>query len=140
MLSFSIYLNFNGNTLEAFNFYQSVFGGSFELLQTMKDTPGIPNLSPEEENKLMHISLPIGNNLILHGTDALESMGQKLVVGNNVHIMLNPESKQDADKYFTALSFGGSDLMPMQVMFWGDYYGSFTDKFGIQWMINYSKK
>jgi PhnB protein len=140
MITFSLYLNFSGNTMEAFQFYKSIFGGSFELLQTMKETPGIPNLSSEDAEKIMHVSLPIGENMILHGTDALESMGQKLILGNNVHIMLNPQSKQDADKYYAALSSGGNNLMPMQDMFWGDYYGSFTDKFGIQWMINYTKK
>ena len=87
----------------------------------------------------MHIALPIGNGGVLMATDSLESLGQKLSVGNNFYIAISPESKEEADKLFKGLSAGGKIEMPMQDMFWGAYYGSFTDTFGVQWMVNYSK-
>ena len=135
------YLNFPGNTEEAFNFYRSVFGGEFTMLQrfgNMKGPDG-KETPPEFQNKIMHVSLPIGNGNILMGTDALDEMGFKLTVGNNFYICINPDSKQEADRLFTGLSAGGKINTPMQDMFWGAYWGDFTDKFGIKWMINYQK-
>lgn len=138
MVKVSVYLNFPGNTEEAFKFYQSVFGGDIGPIQRMKDG-GMTNVPPADLNKVMHISLPISENLSLHGTDTVKSMGQKLVVGNNTHIMLEVNSKEEADKYFQTLSVGGKDQMPMQETFWGAYFGSFTDRFGVQWMIDFEK-
>lgn len=138
-MKFNTYLNFAGNTEEAFKFYQSVFGGELVGVTRFKDmvTHGI-KVSKEEENMMMHIGLPVGDGQMLMGTDALESMGHKLIQGNNVHISVHPDSKEDADRIFNALSAGGKVGMPIADQVWGDYYGHLTDKFGIHWMVNYS--
>lgn len=133
------YLNFNGNSEEAFNFYKSVFGGEFSMLQRFKDTPEGDKLSPEDANKIMHIALPVGVNTLM-ATDALESMGQKLVVGNNSHLSIHAESRAEADKLFAALAVGGKIEMPLMDMFWGSYFGMVDDKFGIKWMISHEPK
>jgi PhnB protein len=91
-----------------------------------------------DENKIMHIGLPIGKNDILMASDSLESLGQKLIQGNNVYISVHPESKEEASRIFKALSIGGRVEMPIANQIWGDYYGSLTDKFGVQWMVNYA--
>lgn len=138
MPSLNPYLNFDGNTEEAFNFYKSVFGGEFLALQRFRDLPPeVSNIPDNEKNKIMHIALPIGKSNMLMATDALECMGQKLTVGDNFYITIEPDSREEADKLFNGLSAGGKVEMPMQDMFWGAYYGSFRDKFGVQWMINY---
>lgn len=141
MAKVNVYLNFNGNTEEAFNFYRSVFGGDFSLIMRFKDLPqGETPLPKEFEEKIMHISLPIGNGDILMGTDAVEGVGHKLTFGNNAHISITPDSKEEADKLYNGLSEGGKIDMPIADTFWGAYFGSFTDKFGVNWMINYEKK
>jgi len=134
----NVYLNFAGNTEEAFNFYKSVFGGELTQVVRFKDMPmeGV-TIPKEEENKIMHVGLPIGRDQVLMATDTLESMGQKLVKGNNVYISVHPESKEEADRIFKGLSAGGEVEMPMADQIWGDYYGSLKDKFGVQWMVNY---
>jgi len=139
-MKLNTYLNFFGNTEEAFIFYKSVFGGEFSSLVRFKDFP-MPGVTiPEaDQNKLMHIALPIGESVLM-GTDALESMGHTLKLGNNVYISIHPDSREEADRLFNALSAGGKIEMPIGDQPWGDYYGSFTDKFGVQWMINYSSK
>ncbi|MGB4587737.1 MAG: VOC family protein [Clostridiaceae bacterium] len=136
MIKLETYLNFNGNTEEAFEFYKSVFGGEFSSLVRFKDMPveGV-TVAEEDADKIMHISLPIGNNSLM-ATDSLESMGMKLIQGNNFYIFIVPESKEEADRIFTALSAGGEIEMPMADQPWGDYYGSFRDKFGIMWIID----
>jgi len=133
------YLNFPGNTEEAFNCYKAVFGGEFTSVVRFKDVPmeGV-KIPKEDENKIMHIGLPIGNDQVLMATDVLKSLGQKLVEGNNVHISIHPDSKAEADRIFTALSAGGTMEMPIADQPWGDYYGSFKDKFGVHWMVNYT--
>lgn len=131
------YLNFTGNTEEAFNFYKSVFGGEFTMLMRFKDIPD-QNIPDEAKNQIMHVALPLGKNNILMGTDAPESMGFNITSGNNVHISIHTESREEADTLFKGLSAGGNVQMPMADMFWGDYYGSFNDKFGIQWMISFT--
>lgn len=98
---------------------------------------GVP-IPKEDENKIMHIGLPIGEDNVLMATDSLESMGQKLVQGNNVYISVHPESKEEADRIFNGLSAGGAIEMPIADQPWGDYWGSFQDRFGVQWMVNYS--
>lgn len=132
------YLNFAGNTEEAFNFYKSVFGGEFSALIRFKDMPmeEMP-VAESEMNKIMHISLPLANNTILMGTDTLESLGQKLNVGNNTYMLLSMESKEEGDRYFEKLSPGGEVEMPMADVPWGSYFGSLKDKFGVLWMIDY---
>ncbi|MBP6993693.1 VOC family protein [Candidatus Woesebacteria bacterium] len=134
------YLNFANQTEEAFNFYKSVFGGDFVgNISRFGEVPpqeGQPQTSDADKNLVMHIELVILGGHHLMGTDAPESMGFKVNVGNNVHISLEPDTKEDATKLFTALSAGGKVTMPLQDMFWGAFYGSCTDKYGVQWMIN----
>lgn len=137
MATLNPYLNFKGNTEEAFNFYKSVFGGEFITIQRFKDTPEGPKLSAADQEKIMHIALPIGNGNILMATDAVESMGQKLEVGNNVHLSLSTESEEETKKLFNAISADGKVTIPLDKMFWGAYFGMCTDKFGVQWMVNY---
>lgn len=139
MASINPYLNFAGNTEDAFNFYKSVFGGEFMVLQRFKDVPGM-EIAEGDREKIMHVSLPIGNGNILMATDALESMGQSLTIGNNFSISISTASKDEATALFSALSESGKIEMPLQDTFWGAYFGMFTDKFGIQWMVNFDYK
>ncbi|MCO6474449.1 MAG: VOC family protein [Ignavibacterium sp.] len=139
MKSINPYLNFQGNTEEAFNFYKSVFGGEFQGgIFRFKDTQMRDKLSDEEQQMVMHIGLPMGNQNYLMATDALESMGQKVIFGNNFYISILADSREEADKLFAGLSEGGKVEMPMADQFWGDYFGSLVDKFGVQWMVIYS--
>ena len=133
------YLNFAGNAEEAFNFYKSVFGGEFTGLYRFGDMPmeGV-TISDEEQSKIMHVSLPLGDGEVLMASDALESMGQKLVQGNNAYISIHPDTREEADRLFNALSAGGTIEMPIEDQMWGDYYGAFKDRFGVQWMVNHS--
>lgn len=136
MIKLETYLNFNGNTEEAFEFYKSVFGGEFSSLIRFRDMPMDGVSIPEEDaGKIMHISLPIGENSLM-ASDSLESLGMKLNQGNNVYIFIAPDSKEEADQIFAALSAGGVIEMPMSDQPWGDYFGSFRDKFGVMWMID----
>jgi len=139
MTSVSPYLNFNGNTEEAFNFYKSVFGGEFLAVMRFKDNPQCGEMNDADKERIMHIALPIGGGTVLMATDSLESLGQKLTVGNNFYICLSPDSKDEADRLFNGLSDGGKVEVAIQDMFWGAYWGSFADKFGVQWMINYDQ-
>jgi PhnB protein len=143
MAKVSIYLNFMGNTEEAFNFYKTVFKTEFATpVMYMKDMPaqpGMPPLSEKDANSVMHVALPILAGTLLMGTDMLESMGHKMVVGNNVTINLEPDSKEETDRLFKALSEGGSDIAPMRDEFWG-YWGCCLDKFGTRWMFNFPKQ
>ncbi len=144
MSQVNVYLNFRRNTEEAFMFYKAVFGTEFVgNIGRMGDVPpeeGQPPLAEEDKNLVMHIALPLLGDFVLMGTDAPESMGFTLKEGNNVYINLMPDTRAETDKLFNALSAGGKVDMPMQDMFWGDYFGSLTDKFGIQWMLNCSEK
>lgn len=140
MKSINIYLNFSGNTEAAFKFYKSVFGGEFLMVQRFKDIPDSSNVPEEAKEMIMHISLPLGENHVLMGTDAPESMGFKVVKGNNFHINLNVESESEANELFLKLSEGGEIEMELENTFWGAYYGSLVDKFGIQWMINFQRE
>lgn len=133
------YLNFDGTAEEAFRFYQSVFGGEFVGgVMKMGNVPGMENLSDDEKNRVMHIALPIGGDLLM-ASDIIPSMGQNLNQGNGNYISVFPESREEADRIFDTLSAGGEVEMPMEDQFWGDYFGSFKDKFGVYWMVNYSK-
>ncbi len=134
------YLNFDGNAEEAFLFYQSVFGGEFTAHMKMTDAPDSEKLSEEEKNRIMHISLPIGSDTILMASDTPASSGHQWNAGNNNHISLHPTSREEADRLFNGLSAGGAIEMPMEDQFWGDYFGAFTDKFGVMWMVNYNPK
>ena len=135
------YLNFSRNTEEAFNFYKSVFGGEFSGggIARFSDIPpmeGAPALAESDKNLVMHIELPITGGHTLMGTDAPESMGFNVNFGNNVHISLEPDTREETKQLFQKLSEGGKVTMELQDMFWGAYYGSCTDKFGVQWMFN----
>ena len=145
MARVSTYLNFSRNTEEAFHFYRSVFGGEFSGggMARFGDFPpaeGMPPLAEEDKNLIMHIELPLPGGYILMGTDAPESMGFNLNFGNNVHINLEPDTKAETKRLFDALSAGGKVTMELQDMFWGGYFGSCTDKFGVQWMFNCTEK
>ncbi|SKB46127.1 PhnB protein [Parapedobacter luteus] len=130
------YLNFDGNAEEAFRFYQSVFGGEL-FVQRMGDAPGGDQLPDNEKGRAMHVSIPIGDGQYLMASDCLPSAGHVLQVGNNNYISVTPDSREEADRLFNGLSAGGKVEMPMEDMFWGDYFGSFQDKFGVYWMINF---
>lgn len=135
MSTINPYLNFPGTTEQAFNFYRSVFGGEFSALQRFGEGQQIP---PSVKDKIMHVSLPVGNGYVLMGTDACEEMGFKLTQGNNVFICIAPDTKEEATRLFNSLSADGKVNMQLQDTFWGAYYGDCTDKFGIHWMINYT--
>ena len=132
------YLNFDGQAEEAFNFYKSVFGGEFSAHMKMSDAPDSDKLPKEIQERTMHISLPLGEDTILMASDTIEGMGAPFKKGNNTYVSLHPKSREEADRIFNGLSQGGSIEMPMEDQFWGDYFGSFMDKFGICWMINYN--
>ena len=143
MAGVSTYLNFNGNTEQAFNFYKSVFGTEFEGVMRMGDVPpheGQSELSAEDKDLIMNVQLPITGGHLLLGTDATESMGFHLIQGNNVYICLNPETRGESDALFAALSADGKIEMPLMEMFWGDDFGSLVDQFGTNWMINCTSK
>ncbi len=145
MASTNIYLNFKDQTEAAFNFYKSVFGGEFEGdgISRFGEVPSEANTMPlaeDDKNLVMHVSLPILGGVRLMGTDAPESMGFKVVMGNNVYISLETDTRTDTDRLFTLLSAGGKVDMAPQEMFWGDYFGSCVDKFGVQWMFNCRSK
>jgi PhnB protein len=141
MATINPYLIFNGNCEEAFLFYQSVFGGEFPYVGKFSDMPAGENsttLSEEDENKIMHISLPMSKNSVLMGSDSNSASGD-VVFGGNISISINTESKAEADKLFNGLSAGGNPFMPMNQTFWGAYFGMFVDKFGIHWMVNFDE-
>lgn len=140
MAKINPYLNFDGKAEEAFNFYKNVFGGEFAGgINRMGDAPGTESLSKEEKNRVMHISLPIQGGDILMGADIVPSMGHKLIQGNNNYVSIHPNSREETDKLFNGLSAGGKIEMPLQDTFWGAYFGSFQDKFGVHWMINFDE-
>ena|SRR5688572_8579972 len=131
------YLTFDGNCEEAFNFYRSVFGGEFPFIGRFKDMPSDKPLPAGQGEKIMHVTLPIGKDTCLMGSDSSPEFGQATVMGNNFSISINADSKEESDKLFNNLSAGGKVTMPMNQTFWGAYFGMFTDKFGIQWMVNF---
>lgn len=144
MAKVSIYLNFNRKTEEAFEFYKKVFGTDYAgKVVRMGDIPpheGQVALSEEDKKLIMHVTLPILGGLQLMGTDATESMGLKVHFGNNIYINLEPDTRADVDRLFAELSTLGKIEQKPQEMFWGDYYGSCIDKFGVQWMFNTASK
>ena len=133
------YLHFLGNSEEAFNFYKSVFGGEFAMLQRFGEMPGSEemNLSDADKEKLMHVALPIGDNQVLMATDAIGEHAKDALIGNNFSLSVSTDSKEEADKIFNGLSEGGTITMPLSDTFWGAYFGMCKDKFDIQWMVNY---
>ena len=141
MASINPYLIFNGNCEAAFLFYQSVFGGEFPYIGKFKDMPADDNCPPptaEDAERIMHVSLPIGNQTVLMGSDSTAQSGD-VNVGNNFSVSINTDSAVEADTLFNGLSSGGNVIMPMTKTFWGAYFGMFTDKFGIGWMVNFDE-
>ena len=140
----STYLNFNRQTEQAFAFYRAVFGGDFSggihRFSEVPAAPGLPAMAEADRNLVMHVELPILGGHVLMGTDAPESMGFTLNAGNNVHINLEPDTRAEAERLFRSLSAGGKVDVPLQDMFWGAYFGSLTDPFGVHWMVNCSSK
>lgn len=140
MARVNTYLNFQGNTEEVFNFYKSVFGGEFSSLTRMKDMPrpeGAPVLSDSDAEKIMNIQLPITDGHVLMATDALESMGHKVAVGNNVTISLDLDSQEEAKRIYTALLTNSPENSgPLAPMPWGALWGSCQDQYGIRWMVS----
>ena len=131
------YLNFNNNTEEAFNFYKSVFGGEFAKIIRFKDlaSDDFP-VAAHEANKIMHIALPIGKNILM-ANDVPESMGRTNENENRSKIAISAESKEEADKLFNGLSAGGQVEMPISDSPWGSYFGMSRDKYGIEWMVDF---
>lgn len=138
MKTINTYLTFNGDCEEAFNFYQSVFGGEFSSQMRFDSMPPSDKFKiPEEQaQKIMHMSLPMGDTVLM-GSDTFEAFGPPAQMGNNFSVSASMESKEEADKIFKALSEGGKVTMPLADAFWNSYFGSLTDKFGINWMVAY---
>ena len=139
MTTVNPYINFNGQAEAAFNFYKSIFGGEFTTYSQMKDIPTSDEFSvpSAEGDKVLHVSLSLPNGAILMGSDVPESYADKMTYGNNISISINCESRAETEKLFNDLSEGGTVTMPLGDTFWGAYFGMFTDKFGINWMVNY---
>lgn len=142
MASVNPYLTFNGNCEEAFNFYKSVFGGEFPYLGRYKEMPPMDGktVPASEGEKIMHVSLPISKETSIMGSDSSDAFGHATVIGNNFSISIYADSRAEADKLYAGLSAGGKQTMPMNETFWGSYFGMFTDKFGINWMVSHDKK
>jgi PhnB protein len=143
MIKPDVYLNFDGTTEEAFNFYKSIFGG--ELMSLMRygemseeEMAGCAALSDADKKKIMHVGLPVGENMVLMGTDSLDSMGPPLTMGNNFSISLSMDQQEESTRYFEGLSAGGQVIMPMGKVFWAEQFGMLVDPYGVQWMINYN--
>ena len=135
-MSLNTYLTFDGNCREAFEFYRSVFGGEFSVIQTFADGPPDMPVPDDIRDQIMHVSLPVGSSTLM-GSDRGPEFGRALVAGNNFSISVAGRSREHCDEVFARLSAGGTVTMPMQEMFWGSYYGMCTDRFGINWMIDY---
>jgi PhnB protein len=132
------YLYFDGNTEEAFTFYRSVFGGEFDAVVRYSSFGDNPMGVPEGElDRIAHIALPLGPHNLLMGTDIASSMPVKLVTGNNFTIAVSPESGEEAEGLFVALSAGGEVETPLQKTEWAEKHGQCTDRFGIPWMVSY---
>jgi PhnB protein len=139
MPTINIYLTFDGNCREAFDFYKSIFGGEYDYISTFGEMPemeGMPPIPEESKEKIMHVSLPISKETTLMGSDRGGPPAPEVVQGNNFSVSINCDSPQEATRFFNFLSEGGEIVMPLGKMFWGAYYGMFTDKFGINWMVN----
>ncbi|HYF33489.1 MAG TPA: VOC family protein [Chitinophagaceae bacterium] len=138
MKSIDIYLHFNGNSEKAMNFYKKVLGGEFTNVQRYKDIPGSEKMNEDDKEKMIHISLKVSEQITLMASDTVTQMEGRMNFGNNFHICVQAANEKEADKLFNALSEDGKIEMPMNKTFWGAYFGMCVDKFGIQWMINYT--
>lgn len=144
MANVSTYLNFSGNAEQAFTYYKEVFGTEFvDGIARFGDIDPSDTEMPikeEAKNYVMHVALPILGGHMLMGTDATQATGYEVEFGNNMYINLETDTREETDRLFNKLSDGGSVSFPLKEMFWGDYYGSCTDKFGVCWMFNCSNK
>lgn len=139
MATVNVYLTFNGNCEAAFDFYKSVFGGEYPRVGRYSEMPsqeGMPPIPEADKNKIMHMSLPISEETIIMGSDNLDVWGGDYKLGNNFSLSVSPETIDEADAIFTALSADGEVKMAMEITFWGSYFGMLVDKFGINWIIN----
>lgn len=139
MTTINPYLMFDGNCEEAFNFYKTVFGGEFAHVGRFSEMPESPNCPPvaeDEKNLIMHVSLPISKETVLMGSDTSKSYGPPFALGNNFSISINAQSNDQVDDIFNKLKVDGTVVMPLDITFWGSYFGMLTDKFGIQWMVS----
>jgi PhnB protein len=141
MNTVSIYLNFNGNCEDAFNFYKSIFGGEFSYFSRFGEVPDSYEYKATEayNNRIMHIALPIGNSVLM-GSDCHEDQAESFVLGNNFSVSITADSKEDVDRIFKGLLEGGVITMPVNSTYWGDYFGMLTDKFGVNWMISFPEQ
>lgn len=138
MLKINPYLNFDGKCMEAFEFYKSIFGGEFSYIGRYSEMPqqdGQP-IPDEVKDLIMHISLPISQDICLMGSDVHEAFGQSVRQGDMVELLIGVDSKDEADRIWKKLSEGATILMPLEAAFWGDYFGNLIDKFGIRWSVN----
>lgn len=131
------YLHFNGTAEEAMNFYKSVLGGEFTTFQRFKDVPGAEKMPAQDQERFIHIALQVSPNITIMASDTMGPV-EELQVGNNFHICLQTDSEVETDKLFERLSKDGRIEMPLNKTFWGAYFGMLRDKFGVQWMLNYS--
>ena len=139
MRTLEAYLHFNGNCREVFDFYRSVFRGDYLILQTFGDGPPDMGVPESERHKIMHATLKVGDGILMGSdipTNMANCVGESLVVGNNISLSYSPQDKEDTDELFAKLSEGGKVTMPLQEMFWGAYFGTCTDRFGIHWQLN----
>jgi uncharacterized glyoxalase superfamily protein PhnB len=136
MITINPYLNFAGNTEEAFNFYRSVFGGEFLAVMRYKDTFEAERTPEADGDKLMHIAFPVGKGNMLMATDAIGEMGKDLTQGNSFYICINGETVAETEKLFNGLAAGGKVMFPFGKAPWGAYFGQLIDKFGVQWMTD----
>lgn len=142
MAQINPYLNFKGECEAAFNFYKSVFGGDFQQFSRYKEMPPAED-KPEMEadgELIMHVSLPISKETVLMGSDVGGEWARYTVMGNNIQLSVNADSREEADRLFNGLGAEGQVKMPMEKTFWGAYFGMLTDKFGISWMVNYDEQ
>lgn len=141
MATVNTYLTFNGNCEAAFDFYKSVFGGEFTYIGRFGEMPASDEYQvPEgDKNKIMHVSLPIGSSVLM-GSDTGEHYAASFLQGNNFSVSITADSKDEADKIFKALSQGGQVTLPLDFMFWGDYFGMLVDQFGINWMMSFNEQ
>lgn len=139
-MNFIPYLNFDGQAEEAFVFYQSIFGGEFEGgISYFKDMQGM-EIPESEQNRVMHVGLRISPHCKIMASDIMPSMGHQLHIGNNNYVSIDADTKEQGQEFFERLSSGGEVEMEYQKTFWGAYFASFKDKFGVAWMINYDLK
>ncbi len=142
MAALQAYLTFDGNCEEAFRFYQSVFGGEFDVFSRFGDMPdgeaGAPPAALAQ--RILHVSLPLGDHTWLLGSDTMGAQSGPFIPGNNIQLSLQAKDASDADRLYGALSAGGQQTMPMQHTFWGSYFGMLKDRFGIGWLISFEEK